>query len=172
NGGRKADSTRVGHRLQSRSDIHAIAVEVTAFDDHVAEIQSDTQDDCPVFRQRRVRLSHRFLNINRALYRINGTCELGQGAVAHKPNDATSVFGEQRFENRFAPVSQARQRSRLVLFHEPALAHNICGEYGSEAALGAFFGHVAQLVSENAVTTIVLTPRGGVYRAEVCSGSI
>ena len=46
------------------------------------------------------------LNIDRTVYRINRARELGQGAVAHKPNDATAIFREQRFENYFAVVSQ------------------------------------------------------------------
>src|SRR5262249_10226862 len=71
--------------------------------------------------------------------------ELGQGAVAHEPNDATAVLGEQRFENCFAPVSQRGQRTSLVLLHEPAVANHIGGQDGGEATLGAFFGHAEQL---------------------------
>jgi hypothetical protein len=73
------------------------------------------------------------------------TRELGRGAVTHEPNDATSVFGKQRFEDCFTPVSQRCQRPRLVVLHKVAIANHIGSQDGSEAALGAFFGHAEQL---------------------------
>src|SRR5262249_52557909 len=141
----EADPARLGHRLQPRSDVHTIAVEVTVFDDYIAEIQSYTQDDRPVLWQRRVCLLHPILDIDCALNRINGARELGQGAVTHDPNDTAAVFGEQRFENCFAPVSQRGHRTDLVPLHEPAVADHIGRQNGGEAALSAFFGHAEQL---------------------------
>jgi hypothetical protein len=93
-GGGEANPTRVGHRFQSRRDVHAVAVEITLFDDHVAEIQSDPQNDCAVVRQRGIGILHRLLEIDSTLYRINGTREFRQGAVAHEVYDATAVLGE------------------------------------------------------------------------------
>ena len=45
---RKADTARFRHRLKPHADVDAIAVEVTAFDYHVAQVDADAQYDAVV----------------------------------------------------------------------------------------------------------------------------
>ena len=57
-----------------------------------------------------------------------------------------------------APRLEGRQRARLIVLHETAVADHVGGEDGGEAALDAFFGHKMRLPFENAVPSIVLGP--------------
>ena len=43
-------SRRPGNALHPRRDIHAIAIDVVAFDDHVAEIDADAKFDAAILR--------------------------------------------------------------------------------------------------------------------------
>src|SRR5712664_2828689 len=83
---------------------HAIAVEVVALDDHVAEIDADAQFDAFVRPDARVPLAHRLLHRDRAAHRIDDAGKLHQQAVAGglgprvKPGDATVVLGDLRID--------------------------------------------------------------------------
>src|ERR1700730_19349875 len=48
-GPRNADAARLGEPLEPRGDIHAVAKDVTALGDHVAEINADAKADAPLF---------------------------------------------------------------------------------------------------------------------------
>jgi len=60
------------------------------------------------------------------------------------------MLGDQRLQDTFAPLFQCSESSRLVLLDQAAVAYHVSGENSGEAALGAFFGHIVQLLSENA----------------------
>src|SRR5262249_58477210 len=134
NGGRDADPTWLSHRLEACGDVYAVAIEFVAFDDDVAEVQSDTHKDCAVFRKHRVRCLHRLADLDRALHRIDGARELGPGAVAHEPNDATAVLGKQRLDNYLTPVGQGGERTSHVLLPQAALADDHRRQDGRDAA--------------------------------------
>ena len=57
-------------------DVDAVAVKIAAFDDHIAKIDSDAQQDAPIFRYAGAGLFHPPLKVHRALHRINGAAEL------------------------------------------------------------------------------------------------
>ena len=50
-GGGYEDAARFRDGFQARRDVDAIAIEITALDHHVAEIDADAQDDVAVIRQ-------------------------------------------------------------------------------------------------------------------------
>src|SRR5262249_18016733 len=47
--GRDANGTGFGQSLQARSDVHAVAIEIAALDDHVAKTDADPQQNLPIF---------------------------------------------------------------------------------------------------------------------------
>ena len=51
------------------------------------------------------------------------------------------MLGNKWINDASAEVSQSRQRARLVLLHQPAVADNVGSKNGGEAALNAFFCH-------------------------------
>ena len=89
-----------GRRLtfEPRRDIDAIAEDVVAVDDDVAEIDADTKGNRFVIRTPAVPLGHRLLYGDRALHRIDGAGELDQRAVAHHLHDSPAVRGDGRIE--------------------------------------------------------------------------
>src|SRR6266446_9003691 len=77
-----ARPSRIGQGFDPRRDVDAVAVEVVALDDHVAEIDADAQLDAAVRRDTRVPLGHRLLHRDRATHRIDDAGKLHQHAVA------------------------------------------------------------------------------------------
>ena len=61
----------IGQRFDARGDIDAVAIEVVAPDNHVAEIDADAQFDAIVRRDTGVPLGHRLLHRDRAAHRID-----------------------------------------------------------------------------------------------------
>ena len=84
--------------FQSRRDIHAIAENVVAVDDDVAEIDADTKGNRFVIRTPTVRSAIAFCTEIGALHRIDGAGELDQRAVAHHLHDSPAVRGHGRIE--------------------------------------------------------------------------
>ena len=69
-------------RLQPGRDVHAVAVEIVAIDDQVAEMQADPEHDGGVLGLVPVGLGHGLLELDGRAQRIHGAGELGQRAVA------------------------------------------------------------------------------------------
>ena len=84
-----ADAARLGQALQPRRDIDAVAVEVVALDDDVAEIDADAQHDTPRLRQVRIRSAIiRRCSSTAHVTASTALRELDQHAVAHQLDDA------------------------------------------------------------------------------------
>ena len=89
---------RLGQGFDPRGDVDAVAVDVVALDDHVAEIDADAQLDAVVRRDIRVPLGHRLLHLDRAAHRIDDAGKLHQHAVAGGLDDAAVVLGDLRID--------------------------------------------------------------------------
>jgi len=61
----------IGQGFDAYGDIDAVAIEVVALDDHIAEIDADAQFDAIVRRDTGVPLGHRLLHRDRAAHRID-----------------------------------------------------------------------------------------------------
>ena len=107
-----ADAARLGQRLQPRGDVDAVAVDVVALDDDVAEIDADAEDDAlgppaaPALRR-----GHRLLDRDGALDGVDDAGELDQHAVAHQLDDAAAMLGTIGSSDCLAPRLQRRQRA-------------------------------------------------------------
>jgi len=88
----------IGERLDARGDVDAVAIEIVALDDHVAEIDADAQLDAAVRPDSSVPLGHRLLHRDRAAHRVDDAGELDEEAVAGGLDDAPPVFGDPRIE--------------------------------------------------------------------------
>ena len=105
-----------------------------------------------------VRRRHALLQFDRAGDRVDRTGELDQHAVAHDLDDAAVMLGDQRIQDALTPLLQRRQRARLVLLHQSAVADHVGGKDGGEAALDAFFGHVARLLQRTQCARLYWCP--------------
>ena len=71
-----ADSARLGQRLEPRGDIDAVAKDVVAIDDDVADVDADTKIDPLLGRDTGIAFSHASLNVHGAPYRIDNAWKL------------------------------------------------------------------------------------------------
>src|SRR6476619_3464030 len=88
----------IGEGLDTRGDVDAVAIEVVALDDHVAEIDADAQLDAVVRRDTEVVLGHRLLHLDRAAHRVDDAGKLHQHTVAGRLDDAALMLGDLRIE--------------------------------------------------------------------------
>jgi len=154
-----ADSSGLGHRLQPRGDVDTVAEDVVALGDDVAEIDADAPCDALILRDT-VRAPRRtLLNLDRAAHCFYGARKLDEDPIAHRFDDATCMLSNDGVDDLPAMRLESGERAFLVRLHQPAVAGDIGGKNSGEAALGAYFSHLARLLSENAVREIVLTPR-------------
>jgi hypothetical protein len=84
----------IGQGLDPCGDVDAVTIEVVALDDHVAEIDADTQLDAVVRRDVRVPPGYRLLHLDRAAHRINDAREFDQHTVTGGLDDAAVVLGD------------------------------------------------------------------------------
>ena len=132
---RDDDPARRRLGLQAGRNVHAIAVEVVAIDDQVAEMQADAEHDGGVLRLVSIGLDHGLLELDGGAQRIDGAGELDQGAVAGQLDQPATVSGECRLQSLLAMLAQARQRAALVPPHQAGVADNVCSEDRCQFAL-------------------------------------
>ena len=66
NGARDADSAGFGERFQARSDIDTVAENVAVFDDHIAEVDSNTELEASLIGYIGIALGHALLDFDGA----------------------------------------------------------------------------------------------------------
>ena len=111
----------IGQGFDPRGDVDAVAIEVVALDDHIAEIDADAQLDAVVRRDARVPLGHRLLHLDGAAHRIDDAGKFHQHAVAGGLDDAAVVLGDLRIEELAAQRFEAFERALLVRPHQPRI---------------------------------------------------
>ena len=82
------DAAGRGDAFQPRRHIHAVAENVVALDDDVADIDADAELNAAAFRNISVALAHLALDFGGAGNRIHHARELDQHAVAGQLDDA------------------------------------------------------------------------------------
>ncbi len=100
--------------LDAGCDVDAVAVEVVALDDHIAEIDADAQLDAVVRFDANVPLGHRLQHRDCATHCIDDAPKLHQQAVAGGLDDATAVLGDLRIEKLAAQRFEAFERALLA----------------------------------------------------------
>ena len=86
-GARDADAAGFGKGLEPGRDVDAVAVEIVALDDDVAEIDADAELDAPSWRNVLVALGHAALDYGSAAQCVDDAGELDQRPVAHQLDD-------------------------------------------------------------------------------------
>ena len=100
--------------LQPSGDVHPVAIDIAFLDDHIADVDADTENNALLFGQLRLPLGHAPLDRRGALDRIYNTSELDQHAIAHELDDATVVLSDHRFDEVLAQGLEARVSFFLV----------------------------------------------------------
>jgi hypothetical protein len=142
---RYADAPRVRQPFESGRNVHAIAVDVVAIDDNVAEINTHAEVNPTTLWCIGVPGIHTFLNLDTTTYCIHDRGKLYQDAVASTFDDSPSMLCDLHVDELAAMSLQARKRPFLVLAHQPAIAHHIGGKDRGKPALSTFLRHVLPL---------------------------
>src|SRR5262249_36613072 len=117
--------------------VDAVAVDVVALDDDVAEVDADAETDQPVVRHALVAHGHLALDVGRALHGIDDAAEFDQRAVAHQLDHAPAMLCDRGIDELAPARLQPLQRAALVGAHEPAVADHVGGKYGGQPPLHA-----------------------------------
>ncbi len=85
---RNCHAAGIGERLETGSHVDPIAVEIAVLDHDVAEVNTDAENDGPVFRHVSVRGRHGLLKGCGAFDGVDGAAELDEHTVAGPFEDA------------------------------------------------------------------------------------
>ena len=121
---RDADGAGLSERLQPGCDVDAIAKDVIAIDDHVAEIDPDPQFEPALRRDRVVDRARAPLHFDGAVQRIDDARKIRQQAVARRADYPATLRRDQRVD-RAAELIQRSMRPGLILAHQPAETDHI-----------------------------------------------
>jgi hypothetical protein len=122
---RHANATGIGQLLQACCDVHAVAEDVVAVNDDVANVYADAERDAVLPRDVGVVRSHRGLDADDAAHGINYARELQQQPVARRLDDAPAVLADFRVDHRAPQRLQGSQRTALIAAHKPRVARNV-----------------------------------------------
>ena len=127
--------------FEARRHIDPVAKNIAPVHDHVAEIDADAVEQ----RARRGHVAvaprHALLEIDGAAQRLGDALELDQHAVAHRLDDAALAFRDRGVDQLELNRLEARERSRLVHFHQTAVADHVRRDDCGEPAIGLMRFH-------------------------------
>ena len=118
------DAARIADTLKARCDIDALAENVVALDQHVAEMDADAIDDTLAIQRLGVPLDHQLLDRDRAFHSVDHGRKLKQQPVAHRLDDAPAP-ARNEWPRRVAMPAHRTRRSRLVLAHQARVADDV-----------------------------------------------
>src|SRR6516165_3563836 len=122
-GSRNANATRFGDALKPCRNVDAIAKNVIAVDDDVADIDADAEADllfCDL-----TCLRHLALNGHGAVHRVYGAGELNKHPIAGRLDDTAFVFGNSGIDNLTAERLQRCQRAYLIDADQSGITRDI-----------------------------------------------
>ncbi len=94
-----ADTAGIGERLEPSGDVYAVAVDVVAIHNDVAEVDPDPQFNPVARRHVLISTCEGSLDLERALGGIHRARELDQHAITGGFDDAAVVLGDTRVEH-------------------------------------------------------------------------
>ncbi|MBB2691215.1 UNVERIFIED_ORG: hypothetical protein GGI63_002390 [Rhizobium esperanzae] len=113
--------------LQARGDVDAVAVDIFAFDNHVAEIDADTKEHAPICRAAGVETGKFVLGVDRRSHRLDHAREIGDQPIAPGVDDTAAMAFDQP-PHRLATALQGRKRPLLVGSHQPRIILHVSTE--------------------------------------------
>jgi hypothetical protein len=125
---RDADAAAFGNAFKAGGNVDAVAVDVIAFDDDVANVHADAKRHLATISSAGIARGHGALNLGGTIDTLNGAGKFGKQAIAHQLDDAAAMLGDAGIDDFRAMLLQKRERSRLVLAHHPAIADRVCGQ--------------------------------------------
>ena len=122
---RDADAAYRALRLQPSGDIHAVAMQVRAVRDHVANVDTNAEANAPVGRLIAVIDRHLLLYLDRAAHCAIDAVECDQQRVAAGLHHSAAVLADCRVDQRAAQRAQTTQRASIVQADQAAVADHV-----------------------------------------------
>jgi hypothetical protein len=122
-----AKAARLTDGFEPRSDINAVAQNILAVDQQVAEIDADAVENASGLGNVRIAFGHLLLHANRALDRRDDRRKLQQHAVAHRLDEPAAESANDR-RRRLAMRPHCARRPGLVLAHQARVADDVRGD--------------------------------------------
>jgi hypothetical protein len=97
-GARNADAARLRQPLQPCGHVDAVAVNVAAIGDHVAEIDPDAKPQAALLGEIQIAVGHRALDFGGAAHRVDDAGEFRQHAVAGGLDDPAMMLADLRID--------------------------------------------------------------------------
>jgi hypothetical protein len=163
-GSRDADPAGLCERFQARRDIDAIAEDVVAISDDVAEVDADAKPDLPFVGRLGLAVDHPALHLGSAAHRVDDARKFNQQAVAGGLDDAALVLLDLRIDQLPANRLQAFVRGFLVRAHQTRIPRHIGGEDRGETA-GRGHGSSSPPCSRLSLSALYRT----IHRATTCA---
>jgi hypothetical protein len=126
---RNADTTRFCNALKPRRNIHVIPKDVMWLDNHVADIDADTECNKGVSGVGGCEFFDAGLKLHSRSNRSDRTWKLCQEPVAGILDDAAAVFGDRRRYNIGEKSCQFSVCGLFIKVHHPRIACHIGGHY-------------------------------------------
>ena len=92
---RDANSSRLGQLFEANRNVHAGAVKIVVFGDHVPEVDADAELHLSVLGDRSVALRNLVLDLDGAANGLDDAGELGDDAVPCAAEDVTAMGGDR-----------------------------------------------------------------------------
>jgi hypothetical protein len=129
-----ADPTGLGECFEARRDIDAVAKDVAALGDDVAEVDANAKPDAPLVGRLGLAVDHPALHLGGATHPVDDAGKLHQQPVACGLDDAPVVLGDLWIDQLPAMRFEALECPLLVRSHQPRIACHIGGEDRGETA--------------------------------------
>jgi hypothetical protein len=128
------NATRISQPFQPCRDVHAVAVNVTLFYDHIANVYSNSECKAPFWRIARGDMRYADLKLRCATHRSYRTLEFGKKAVSGALHDAATVLRDSWLDDLCHNSPKPAMRAFLVRVHQPRITGYVSGENSSETA--------------------------------------
>jgi hypothetical protein len=132
---RNGNAAGFGDAFQPRGDVNAVAKDILAFDQDIAEVDANPVEDPLPLGRAFVAGGHLPLHRHGAFDRRDHGREFDEHPVAHRLEDSPAVRGDDR-PSGLAPLAHRLGGSGLVLAHHARVADDIGGKDRGELAGG------------------------------------
>jgi len=138
---RDTDAAGCGQALQPCGDVDALAEDVVAVGDHVAEVDPDAKAQAALLGEIQIALGHRVLDFAGTAHRVNDAGKFRQHAIAGGLDDTPVMLADFRINELDEMRLDAFVRSFLIRTHQARVAYYIGGEDRGKAAGSSLGGH-------------------------------
>ena len=137
-GPRDADAARLAHRLQPGGDVHAVAEDVAAIDDDIADVDANPELDPVVIGDTGIGLQHGTLDRHGAGHGVHDAGEFHQQSIPGSMHNPAVVPCDAGVDTLASVRLQRRMGANVVDTHQPAVAGDVRCQDGRQPTFGAW----------------------------------